>query len=235
MLSNADNEWMKFESEDKEYFRYIASLEEMDPPLKEVIFNFPIFVGQVNIARMLFFYELYKKVMDLSGNIAEVGTYKGASFVFWAKVIKLFENNDPTRVYGFDWFQGMKTGENDNTDNEGRYRADYETLCSLIKLQGLENIALLERMDVTTELEAFLEERPWLRFKLIFIDCGIEKVLESSLRSLWPRLVTGGVLIMDHYGLSTSPMESSIVEKYVGQRKIFQMPFNRHSSGYIIK
>ena len=35
MLSNADNEWMKFESEDKEYFRYIASLEEMDPPRKK--------------------------------------------------------------------------------------------------------------------------------------------------------------------------------------------------------
>ena len=29
--------------------------------------------------------------------------------------------------------------------------------------------------------------------------------------------------------------KSRIVEKYVGNNQILQMPFNRHSSGYVIK
>ena len=40
---------------------------------------------------------------------------------------------------------------------------------------------------------------------------------------------------MDHYGLSTSPTEIDIVEKYIGNHLVMQMPFNRHSSGYVIK
>lgn len=192
MIEKRDENWTKFKKEDQEYFRYIDDLEAMQPPIREIIYNFPIFVGQVNIARELFFYELYKQVLNLSGDIAEVGTYKGASFMLWAKLIKLFENNNTTRVFGFDWFQGMRTGDNDNVTTNGLYKTDYETLDRLIKMQGLENIALLEKMDVTKDLTHFLSERPWLRFKIVFIDCGIEDVLEASLKSLWPRLVNGG-------------------------------------------
>lgn len=235
MKFERDDEWQKFAKEDERYFHYIDELEKMGAPVREVIYNFPVFVGQVNIARSLFFYELYKKVLSLSGNIAEIGTYKGASFMLWAKLIKLFEPNNPTRAYGFDWFQGMEVGEHDHAAHQGTYQADYATLRRLVELQGLDDVALLCKMDVTKELEPFLEERPWLRFKLVFVDCGVEDVLEASLRSLWPRLVEGGVLIMDHYGLSTSPTESDIVEKYIGNHLVMQMPFNRHSSGYVIK
>ena len=55
----------KFEKPDEKYFNYIDKLENMNPPMKELIYNFPVFVGEVNIARTLFFYELYKKVLNL--------------------------------------------------------------------------------------------------------------------------------------------------------------------------
>lgn len=187
-----DDEMLKFEREDRIYFEYIEKLQEMNPPVKEVVYNFPVFVGQVNIARNLFFYELYKRVLNFSGNIAEIGTYKGASFLLWAKLIKIFEPYNMTRVYGFDWFQGMETGKNDNASTSGKYRADYDTLKKLVSLQDLDDVALVCKMDVTKELELFLEERPWLRFKLVFVDCGIENVLETALKCMWPRLVRGG-------------------------------------------
>ena len=155
--------------------------------------------------------------------------------MLWAKLIELFEKNNMTRVYGFDWFQGMDVGKNDDMRHAGKYKADYETLNTLISWQKLDDVALLCKMDVTTELQQYIDERPWLRFKLVFIDCGIENVLETSLAALWPRLVRGGVLIMDHYGLSNSPMESGLVEKCIGKHQVLQMPFNRHSSGYIVK
>lgn len=225
----------KFEKTDEKYFNYIDKLENMNPPVKELIYNFPVFVGEVNIARTLFFYELYKKVLNLSGHIAEVGTYKGASFVLWAKLIKLFEPYNNTQVHGFDWFEGMKTGGNDDKSNEGLYKADYKTLKQLIDLQNLDDVGLLHKMDVTKELKPYIESNPYMRFKLVFIDCGLEEVLEKSLEVFWPRLVTGGILIMDHHNMESSPTESDIIEKYIGKNLVRQMTFNRHSSGYIIK
>ncbi len=60
---------------------YLASLDEMAPTAKDVISSFPVYVGYVSLARYLAFYELYKQVMDLPGHIAEIGTYRGASFL----------------------------------------------------------------------------------------------------------------------------------------------------------
>lgn len=226
---------VKFKDQDEPYFQYIEALEALNPPTKEIVYNFPLFVGSVNIARYLFFYELYKKVLNLSGNIAEIGTYKGASFMFWAKLVKIFEPNNTTQVFGFDWFEGMEPGPEDDINEKGQYKSSYEDLLTLVHLQNLENVAIVNKMDVVESLEKYLSDRPYMRYKLVFIDCGISEVLEKSLELMFPRLVKGGVLIMDHFNMDCSPKESEIIEKYIGSNKVLQMPFNRHSSGYVIK
>lgn len=35
---------------DEKYFAYMDELEKMNVPIREVIYNFPLFVGAVNIA-----------------------------------------------------------------------------------------------------------------------------------------------------------------------------------------
>ena len=227
--------WSKFQSVDKPYFEYIAALEQMDVPLRDLIFQFPVFAGQVNLARYLFFYDLYKQVMPLNGHLADVGTFKGASFLFMAKLLKLFEPYNPAQVHGFDWFQGMAPSSNDDQTHLGKYQADYETLVRLMELQQLNDVAVLHKMDVTTDLAPFMATNPHLRFKLVFVDCGLENVLESALEQFWPRLVQGGILVMDHYNCEVSPTESNVLEKYVGRNRILQTPFNRQPTAYVIK
>ena len=38
--------------------------------------------------------------------------------------VKIFEKYSQTRVYGFDWFQGMKPGENDDMAHKNKYGAN---------------------------------------------------------------------------------------------------------------
>jgi len=227
--------WGKFSEVDEKYFSYIDQLLESDLPAKDLIYQFPAFVGHVNLARFLFFYDLYKRTISLNGNVADVGTWKGASFLFLAKMIKLFEPYSPTQVYAFDWFQGMEPGKDDDNNQFGKYSAEYESLHKLVELQGLSDVAIINKMDVTCELAPYFEVRPWMRFKFVFVDCGIESVLESSLKNFWPRLVNGGVLVLDHYNSQASPTESSILEKYIGSLPIRQAPFNRQPTCYVIK
>lgn len=227
--------WGKFNEVDEKYFAYIDQLLKSEVQAKDLIFNFPAYVGHVNLARFLFFYDLYKQTTGLSGNIADVGTWKGATFLFMAKMIRLFEPYSSTQIYAFDWFQGMDPGENDDVRQVGTYKTEFETLDKLVKLQGLSDIAIINKLDLTCELLPYFEARPWMRFKFVFIDCGMEGVLESSLANFWPRLVNGGVLVLDHYNNQASPTESRILEKYIGNLQIRQAPFNRQPTCYVVK
>ena len=70
------------------------------------IHYFPCFTGSQTLSRYLTFYECYKNTLGLAGHIAEVGIYKGGSFLFFSKLVQIFENNTFTQVHGFDWFKG---------------------------------------------------------------------------------------------------------------------------------
>lgn len=227
--------WGKYSDIDKKYFDSLEIMLQMDIDKKDLIFQFPVFVGQVNLGRYLFFYDLYKQVLNLNGHIADVGTYKGASFLFMAKLIKLFEPYNTTQVHGFDWFEGMKPSTQDDLSQVNRYKADYEVLKKIIHIQSLEDVAILHKMDSTQELDTFFSTNPHLRFKMVFIDCGISGVLEKSLENFWPRLVKGGILIMDHYNSEVSRTESDWVDKFIGSNYIQQMPFNRQPTAYVVK
>ena len=111
----------RFSKEDKIYFNYINHIKRKKIDKLDFIYQFPVFVGDVNIARLIFLYEIYKKVQNLSGHIADIGTWKGASFFSFAKFVKIFEKYSQTRVYGFDWFKGMKPGENDDMAHKNKY------------------------------------------------------------------------------------------------------------------
>jgi len=229
----------KHKKADTTYFDYIDTIvddnEHGDINIKDLIYQFPVYVGEVNLARHLFFYDLYKKVISLNGHIADVGTFKGASFMFMSKLVKLHEAYNQTQVHGFDWFQGMSPSEEDDSNQQGKYTGDYEYLQRLVELQDLDHIAQLHKMDITKDLKSFVEKHNYIRFKIIFIDCGIKEVMETTLKYLYPKLNYSGILIMDHFNDAQSPAESEILEKYIGKNKIYQMPFNRQPTAYVIK
>lgn len=226
----------KFKDIDSKFHDNIEKILELEIPKIDFIHQFPSFVGHVNLAKFLFFYDLYKKCFKLSGDIADVGTWKGASFFFLSKLVRLFEQHAYTQVHAFDWFQGMKPEEDkDDIRVDGKYISEYELLLKLIDLQELHDISIVHKMDLVKDTPVFFGANPHLRFKMVFIDCGITQVLEKCLEHFWPRLVRGGILIMDHYNVESSPSESAMVEKYIGENKIRQFPFNRQPTGYIEK
>ena len=83
-------------NEDKIYFKYIEQIKKAKISNIDLIYQFPVYVGEVNIARLLFFYEMYQKTKGLSGHIADIGTWKGASFFSFVKFVSLFEKNSQT-------------------------------------------------------------------------------------------------------------------------------------------
>jgi len=226
----------KFKEQDQAFHDYIEKLLEMKPAPKDLIHHFPIFTGWVNLARHLFFYEMYKKTLGVSGHICEIGTWTGASFLFFAKLVRIFEPHATTQVHGFDWFKGMQYSDQRDADrHQGDYGADYQTLCKMIEMQGLEGEAVVHNMDVAEDLPSFLEDHPSLHFKLVFLDCPVYAVLETCLRELWPRMNQGAIMLFDHANSQSVPQEQRAVREILGDVSMRTWPHTRTPTGYLVK
>jgi len=235
MARDRGPEFDKHLIEDDIYFNYLKELDSLHDGAKDIITHFPAYVGYVNLAQFLMFHDLYKQVLDLNGHIADVGTFKGSSLLTFAKLVKLFEPYDTTVVHGFDWFKGMAPGTGDNAEFSGRYVGDFERLLKLIDLQGLSPIAKIHALDLSRELPAFFADKDYMRFKIVFLDCGVHDVLVEALKHFWPRLVAGGLLILDHYNSKVSPSESVLLDGYLEHRTVRTVPYSRQPTGYVVK
>lgn len=225
----------KFREADEPYFKYMDWLDGQTIDLRQALYNFPVFVGAVNLARLLALHAIYAKTVDICGAIADVGTYRGYSFFTFGKLVSLYEPHSTTEVHGFDWFKGMKVGPGDDAAQNGKYVADKAQIAELLERQGLASFCHLHDLDLTQDLPHFFELRRGLRFKLVFLDCGIEDVLEQSLAHMWPRLVPGGVVILDHFNSSASPSESDVVQRYAPNAIVRQFPISRSPTAYLEK
>lgn len=230
-------EHTKFETRAAKYHEDVSKILNLGIDPVDFIHHNAAFNGKENIARFLAFYELYKGTLGLSGHIAEVGIWKGASLLYFAKLIELFEPHSYTQVHGFDWFEGMKPGsEFDGAISEGSYRSDYEALLELIDIQGIGGACKVHKLDVTKELVSFLNRHPSLRFKLVFLDAGTYQVVSTCIPLFWDRLQKGGILVLDQYNECRATGETvAACEALPKDARIQTFPWAKQPSAYIVK
>ena len=228
-------EHQKFAAERATYRETLTSLLELDVTKSDYIHHFPAFTGELTLARYLSLYEAYKMTSGLAGHIGEVGIGLGSVSILFAKLCRLFEPHSLTLVHGFDWFQGAAPTEEEKHVAKGEYQTSEKLVRDIIRIQNLEGIVRIHNMDATTQMGPFMEENQHLMFKLIFLDCGIHDVVASCIKNLWPRLVPGGILVLDHYSHEFAPGEARAVRELLPQAVFRQFPFGWMPTAYTIK
>lgn len=228
-------EYLKFEHRRESYKQGISKMKSMDISFEELVEDFPRFTGHMSIGRYLTLYEMYKMSSGIAGHIAEVGTYKGSSLLWFTKMVQLFEPESLTQVHGFDWFKGTGDDSIGLKIEKGSYSYEYENLQYLIEAQGLKNNCFAHKLDVVNELEDFFNENPHLYFKIVFLDAGFYDVVKKSLQVLWPRLNPGGILILDQFGHELSPGEAMAVKEFLPDAEIRTINNSWMPTSYIIK
>jgi predicted O-methyltransferase YrrM len=231
-------ETLKFESRRESFYEYLEWLRnEKKIEINDFMEHFPAYIGHMSLNRLLTLYELYKKTLGLAGHVAEVGVYKGAGTLLFAKLIKIFEPEALTQVHGFDWFKG--TGEKSKFDNDlveiGSYSAEYADLNTLISKQELNQTIHIHNLDLTKDLESFFGDNPHLQFKLIFLDIGMYDVLDKSIPIFWERLNSGGVMIFDQYNHELAPGETKAINKHLKNIKIQTIINSWMPNCYVVK
>lgn len=222
---------------------------------KHLLELWPSYVRRIHLGRFLAHYELFKQVVDLPGCIVECGVFRGSSFFTWSKLMETFCPSDRSRkVFGFDSFAGLsnfdkKDGKLDPKHGKvvGGWSADAvrDEVFKLVDITnndnlipGLERCRLIEG-NIKKTVPAFLEDNPGLRISLLYLDMDLYEPTMVALKHLYPRVVRGGVVAFDEYGLMPWEGESLAAEEYMElmglNYTLKKFPFSTLPHGYFIK
>lgn len=204
--------------------------------------NFYLSCDNTRISKVLAHYELFKMTQSLPGAIVECGIFKGASFVRFGAFRNLFGNSYSKKLIGFDIFG--KFPESDYSDDQ-KYREGFisetgggvsisiDQLYEVLNRKKIENVELVKG-DVTKTIPAYLKENAHLKISLLNMDTDVYEPAVTILEQLYPRIVRGGILIVDDYGVF--PGETKAVDDYFADKdvEILKFPFAM-TPCYIIK
>ena len=169
--------------------------------------------------KFLAHYELFKMTKDVPGCIVECGVFKGASFVRFAGFRDLMGSADAHTLIGFDTFgafppSSLKEDEahiRHWVENAGEQSISKEQLEEVLERKNVKNVELVKG-DVVQTIPQYLKNNPNLQISLLNLDTDIYDPAVTILENFWPRIVPGGVLILDDY--SVFPGETKAVDDF---------------------
>jgi hypothetical protein len=190
--------------------------------------------------RIITRYEIYTMARDVPGEIVECGVFKGASFLQFAMFRKICGETDAKQLIGFDTFGEFPVPEYE-PDKERRQAFVEEAGESITKTQlhdvlnrkDIENYDLVEG-DINETAPEYVAEHPELRISLLNIDVDVYGATKTILGQLYPRVVSGGVILLDDY--AKFPGETKAVNEYFTDKDVsIQRLQNSEESPYIVK
>lgn len=193
------------------------------------------------IGKLLNHLEIYKKILDLPGDVIEFGVFKGTSLVRLLSFRNLLENENSRRVFGFDnfgKFPDLLELESDKQfvrkfENAGGYGISKKELEIHLSNKGFKNYELIEG-DILKTIPEFLAKNYAGKISLLHIDVDVYEPTKMILEKFWDRVVKGGILMLDDYG-TVEGETKAVDEFFAGQNIMINKPKFNYIPSYIIK
>ncbi|MHC4294821.1 MAG: TylF/MycF/NovP-related O-methyltransferase [Planctomycetota bacterium] len=229
---------------EKSFIRELREgFENSSLPIAQRLHNFPRHVRRQDIARFLAKYELFRKVLQVNGSIAECGVYAGGGLMSWMHFSAILEPyNHTRRIIGFDTFEGfpgihandakgtskhLRTGELSTTED---IQQEIEHLIALHDSnRPLSHIpkAELVRGDACKTIPRYVQDHQHLLVSMIYLDFDLYEPTLVALRELYPRVPEGGIVAFDELnceelpGVTTALLEALNLDNVALQRFAF--------------
>ena len=175
------------------------------------------------LQKILSRYELFKKIINVPGDICECGVFKGAGIFTWVKLLKLFKPNNDFKVIGFDFF------ENKNRPRL-KYKLDKKVLAfhnaGAISQKDLfkkceewnfKNLKLYAG-DVKKTTKKYARDSFGSRIALLYLDVDNYEGTLEILKNLYNKMAKGGVIAFDEYALQGHG-GSDAVDEFLSNKK----------------
>jgi O-methyltransferase len=152
--------------------------------------NWKNFERRWNLAQML------RLLPPIAGDLAECGVFEGAA----AYQLCQFATEHGRRVHLFDSFQGLSAPR----DNDGSFWTEGNLSASEEKVR-----ANLEEFDCFETFPGWIPEAftkvADRKYAFVHVDVDLEQPTFDSIAFFYPRMSTGGVILLDDHGYDTCP------------------------------
>jgi hypothetical protein len=168
------------------------------------------------VHKLMAHYDLYQKIIELPGDVFELGVYKAAWLLRFATFRNSLENDTARKIVGFDAFGKFPRDAVADIDDhkfidrfetsggDGLSKAEVE---QLIEHKGFRNIELVER-NVLQTLDIYLKQLPHTRLALLHLDMDVKEPTAYALHRLYDYVVPGGLIVIDDYGTVVGATEA---------------------------
>ena len=226
--------------------RFMELLDSSPIPDNELLANLGLYITSKNLSRILFFYEIYRRILNAHGIICEFGVRWGQTLSLLSALRGIFEPfNRHRKIVGFDTFEGFKgLCEKDGMStgcNEGSFGVpeNYEHyLAEILQLQEqlnpinhLNKFELVKGNAIET-VPKYLDEHPETIISLAIFDFDIYKPTRAALEAIRPHLYKGSILVFDELCDDIFPGETIALREVfeINELKIQRFPMTARVS-----
>ncbi len=186
-------------------------------------------IQRQTISRILYYNELYQKIVGVAGCILEFGVQWGSTLSQLISLRGIYEPyNHRRHIYGFDTFEGFlstdKVRDGSHLD-DGDYRVygGYEhSLEKILKLQEqnspishVQKFTLIKG-DASVTSKQWVTDNPHAVVAMVIFDMDIYKPTKDALEAIRPRLVKGSLLVFDELNVPQFPGETAALNEVLG-------------------
>jgi hypothetical protein len=163
--------------------------------------------------RLYVLWQAVRNVHPLRLSVAEVGSYRGGSAFFLAKALQLLAGEEAP-VHIFDTFEGHPNKISPEFDSyynrtPGKFAdTDYDSVKAYL---GEFNLLEIHKGEFSETIKTL----PEMRFSLVHSDVDIYQSTSDCLDYFGPRVASGGMIIVDDYGVPTCPGVNRAVTEYL--------------------
>jgi len=239
--------------QDQQYFEQLSGFfESASGTTLDKLRTFPKFAPVGEIGRFLAKNEIFKKILNVQGNIVECGVYMGGGLMSWATMSAIYEPlNHLRRVVGFDTFQGFADvdardkgqAENDRVKKGGVAANSYDELTECARIfdiyRPLGHIPKVELVagDVRQSMPEYLAKNPHFLVSLLYLDFDLYEPTKAAIETLRPRMPKGSIIAFDELNIPQWPGETVAVLDTLGIRnlRIERFPFQPQISYAVLE
>lgn len=220
---------------EKDSFAEFVSLFKSSPlPDDEILANLGLFLTSKNLSRILFFYEIYRKIIHTHGIIIEFGVRWGQTLSIMSALRGIFEPfNRHRKIVGFDTFEGFKgTSEKDGKlceceDGSFSVAPNYEKYLDkiLFTQEGLNPISHLKKYELVKgnaviTVPEYFKNNPETIVSLAVFDFDIYSPTKIALETVKSHLCKGSILVFDELSDDIFPGETIALKEVLGLNNV---------------
>ena len=161
-------------------------------------------------------YQMAEHALCNEGDFVECGCWKGQSAYLIASILK--EHGFRNRFYIFDSFEGLSDlSHKDKNERRNLSVEEIEAQRKVFSSTQEEVLENLREFTFITLFEGWIPQRfsevTEKKFSFVHLDVDLYQPYLDSLNFFYPRLVEGGVICVDDYGLTQFPGAKSAVDE----------------------